>query len=83
MAYALLMIRIDLFVCQRPVRWFTGVPSPVKEPNKVDMCIFRENSEDIYAGVEYHVLDLAFGSAGAVMWLWVSILWKKRLVQRQ
>ena len=38
---------LDLFVCQRPVRWFTGVPSPVKEPNKVDMCIFRENSEDI------------------------------------
>ena len=44
---------LDLFVCQRPVRWFTGVPSPVKEPNKVDMCIFRENSEDIYAGIEW------------------------------
>jgi len=40
-------------VCQRPVRWFKGVPSPVKEPNKVDMCIFRENSEDIYAGIEW------------------------------
>ncbi len=44
---------LDLFVCQRPVRWFAGVPSPVKEPNKVDMCIFRENSEDIYAGIEW------------------------------
>jgi isocitrate dehydrogenase len=44
---------LDLFVCQRPVRWFSGVPSPVKEPNKVDMCIFRENSEDIYAGIEW------------------------------
>ena len=44
---------LDLFVCQRPVRWFQGVPSPVKEPNKVDMCIFRENSEDIYAGIEW------------------------------
>ncbi len=44
---------LDLFVCLRPVRWFTGVPSPVKEPNKVDMVIFRENTEDIYAGIEY------------------------------
>ena len=44
---------LDLFVCQRPVRWFKGVPSPVKEPHKVDMCIFRENSEDIYAGIEW------------------------------
>ena len=44
---------LDLFVCQRPVRWYQGVPSPVKEPNKVDMCIFRENSEDIYAGIEW------------------------------
>ena len=44
---------LDLFVCQRPVRWFEGVPSPVKQPNKVDMCIFRENSEDIYAGIEW------------------------------
>lgn len=44
---------LDLYVCQRPVRWFTGVPSPVKEPDKVDMCIFRENSEDIYAGIEW------------------------------
>jgi isocitrate dehydrogenase len=44
---------LDLYVCQRPVRWFTGVPSPVKEPHKIDMCIFRENSEDIYAGIEW------------------------------
>src|SRR5690606_10986612 len=44
---------LDLYVCQRPVRWFQGVPSPVKEPGKVDMCIFRENSEDIYAGIEW------------------------------
>jgi isocitrate dehydrogenase len=44
---------LDLYVCLRPVRWFKGVPSPVKEPNKVDMVIFRENTEDIYAGVEW------------------------------
>jgi len=44
---------LDLYVCQRPVQWFTGVPSPVKHPESVDMVIFRENSEDIYAGIEY------------------------------
>ncbi|WP_207062206.1 NADP-dependent isocitrate dehydrogenase [Motiliproteus sp. SC1-56] len=44
---------LDLYVCQRPVQWFTGVPSPVRNPADVDMCIFRENSEDIYAGVEW------------------------------
>ncbi|WP_210395312.1 NADP-dependent isocitrate dehydrogenase [Motiliproteus sediminis] len=44
---------LDLYVCQRPVQWFTGVPSPVRRPQDVDMCIFRENSEDIYAGVEW------------------------------
>ena len=44
---------LDLYVCLRPVRWFSGVPSPVREPEKVDMVIFRENSEDIYAGIEY------------------------------
>lgn len=44
---------LDLYVCMRPVRWFNGVPSPVKEPEKTDMVIFRENSEDIYAGVEW------------------------------
>jgi isocitrate dehydrogenase len=43
---------LDLYVCLRPVRWFQGVPSPVKEPGKVDMVIFRENTEDIYAGLE-------------------------------
>src|SRR5258708_3413845 len=44
---------LDLYVCLRPVRYFTGVPSPVKHPEKVDMTIFRENTEDIYAGIEY------------------------------
>ena len=44
---------LDLFVCLRPVRWFEGVPSPVKAPEKTDMVIFRENTEDIYAGVEW------------------------------
>ena len=44
---------LDLYVCQRPVQWFTGVPSPVKKPAEVDMVIFRENTEDIYAGIEY------------------------------
>lgn len=45
--------QLDLYVCQRPVRWFEGVPSPVKKPGDVEMVIFRENSEDIYAGVEW------------------------------
>ena len=45
--------RLDLFACVRPIRWFKGVPSPVKEPVKVDMIIFRENTEDIYAGIEW------------------------------
>jgi len=44
---------LDLYTCQRPVRWFEGVPSPVKEPGKTNMVIFRENSEDIYAGIEW------------------------------
>ncbi|WP_313915681.1 NADP-dependent isocitrate dehydrogenase [Tahibacter sp.] len=44
---------LDLYVCLRPVRWFKGVPSPVKTPEKVDMVIFRENCEDIYAGIEF------------------------------
>ncbi len=51
---------LDLYVCLRPVRYFKGVPSPVKQPEKVDMVIFRENTEDIYAGIEY-----AAGSAEA------------------
>ena len=51
---------LDLYVCLRPVRWFQGVPSPVKHPEKVDMVIFRENTEDIYAGIEW-----AGGSAEA------------------
>jgi len=44
---------LDLYTCQRPVKWFEGVPSPVKEPGKTNMVIFRENSEDIYAGIEW------------------------------
>ena len=44
---------LDLYVCLRPVRWFKGVPSPVKQPELVDMVIFRENTEDIYAGIEF------------------------------
>lgn len=44
---------LDLYACVRPVRWFEGVPSPVKEPSKTDMVIFRENTEDIYAGIEF------------------------------
>ncbi len=51
---------MDLYVCLRPVRWFKGVPSPVKAPQKVEMVIFRENTEDIYAGIEYEA-----GSDGA------------------
>ena len=45
--------QLDLYACVRPVRWFTGVPSPVKDPGAVDMVIFRENTEDIYAGIEF------------------------------
>ena len=44
---------LDLYVCQRPVRWFTGVPSPVKRPQDVNMVVFRENTEDIYSGIEF------------------------------
>ena len=44
---------LDLYVCLRPVRWFVGVPSPVRDPGSVDMVIFRENTEDIYAGIEF------------------------------
>ena len=51
---------LDLYVCQRPVRWFKGVLSPVRTPQNVNMCIFRENTEDIYAGIEWN-----FGTAEA------------------
>src|SRR5687767_9723643 len=51
---------LDLYVCLRPVRWFEGVPSPVKQPGDVSMTIFRENTEDIYAGIEFEA-----GSADA------------------
>ena len=52
--------KLDLYICQRPVRYFTGTPSPLKDPSAVDMVIFRENSEDIYAGIEWEA-----GSDGA------------------
>ena len=45
--------KLDLFACVRPVRWFNGTPSPVKDPSTTDMVIFRENTEDIYAGIEF------------------------------
>ena len=45
--------RLDLYTCLRPVRWFRNVPSPVRDPSQVDMVIFRENTEDIYAGIEF------------------------------
>ena len=45
--------KLDLFACVRPVRWFNGTPSPVKNPSTTDMVIFRENTEDIYAGIEF------------------------------
>lgn len=45
--------KLDLYACVRPVKWYEGVPSPVKAPEKVDMIIFRENTEDIYAGIEW------------------------------
>ena len=47
--------RLDLFVCLRPIHWYEGVPSPVKHPERVDMVIFRENTEDIYAGIEFQL----------------------------
>ena len=52
--------KLDLFACVRPVRWYAGTPSPVKQPEAVDMVIFRENSEDVYAGIEWES-----GSEGA------------------
>ena len=64
---------MDLYVCQRPVRWFQGVPSPVRKPGDCNMVIFRENSEDIYAGIEYQagtpeakkVVEFLTGEMGA------------------
>ena len=54
---------LDLYVCLRPIRYFKGVPSPLKEPEKTDMVIFRENAEDIYAGIEWEAED-ARGAEG-------------------
>ena len=59
---------LDLYVCLRPVRYFKGVPSPVKHPEKVDMVIFRENTEDIYAGIEY-AEGTPRGRAGSIEFL--------------
>jgi isocitrate dehydrogenase len=52
---------LDLYVCLRPVRWFKGVPSPVRTPDRVDMTIFRENTEDIYVGIEFEASRRAAG----------------------
>ncbi|MEO8295164.1 MAG: NADP-dependent isocitrate dehydrogenase [Gemmatimonadota bacterium] len=67
--------KLDLYACVRPVRWFRGVPSPVKRPEEVDMVIFRENTEDIYAGIEYRaetaeakkVIEFLQGQMGATI----------------
>jgi isocitrate dehydrogenase len=67
---------LDLYVCLRPVRWFRGVPSPVRHPERVDMVIFRENTEDVYAG-----LELEEGSAEAkrlIEWLAANFGWDVR-----
>jgi len=58
---------LDLYVCLRPVRWFTGVPSPVLHPEKVDMVIFRENTEDIYAGLEVEAYTLEAAKLSAFL----------------
>ena len=50
--------KLDLFACVRPVRWYDGTPSPVRRPQDVDMIIFRENSEDVYAGIEWEAGSL-------------------------
>ncbi len=66
---------LDLYACIRPVRWFEGVPAPVKEPNKLDVVIFRENTEDVYAGIEWasgsekvkKVIDFLNGEMGTTI----------------
>jgi isocitrate dehydrogenase len=63
---------LDLYVCLRPVRYFKGVPSPVREPEKTDMVIFRENSEDIYAGIEWEAVRMVPRR------LWIS--WSRKWV---
>jgi len=59
--------KLDLYACVRPVRWFTGVPSPVKHPDEVDMVIFRENTEDIYAGIEFRAQTPEAGKVHALL----------------
>ena len=58
---------LDLYVCLRPVRWFKGVESPVKHPERVDMVVFRENTEDIYAGIEWEALSAQAQKFGAFL----------------
>ena len=67
---------LDLYVCLRPVRWFTGVPSPVKHPELVDMVIFRENTEDIYAGLE--VEEGTPEARRLIEWLYEELGWTIR-----
>lgn len=67
---------MDLYVCLRPVRWFEGVPSPVKRPDKVDMVIFRENTEDVYAGLE--VQSASPEAARLIKFLEKEFNWKIR-----
>ena len=57
---------LDLYSCVRPVRWYRGVPSPVKHPEEVDVVIFRENTEDVYAGIEYEVGNTGKRETGEV-----------------
>src|SRR5207237_10172205 len=52
---------LDLYICQRPVRWYKGVPTPVKHPEKLNVVIFRENTEDVYAGLEWEKGTAAAG----------------------
>ena len=68
--------KLDLYVCLRPVRWFEGVPSPVKNPEKIDMVVFRENTEDVYAGLE---VEAGSNEAGRLMeFLEKEFNWKIR-----
>ena len=58
---------LDLFACVRPVRWFRGVPSPVREPEKMNVVIFRENTEDVYAGIEWQAGSAEANRGGGAM----------------
>ena len=73
---------LDLYVCLRPVRWFEGVPSPIRHPEFVDMVIFRENTEDIYTGIEFEegsednrkFLELLKEAFPQIRWRWYSFI---------